>query len=282
MDYIKVTFRLEKPEDYTADLLVAYLGEVGFESFEETTQGVIGYCPINLFEESEMKQVIAELPGNAKIVYRVDTIADQNWNEEWEKNHFKPIEIKGMCCIHSTDVALDKEFEYDIVINPCQSFGTGSHETTRLIVGMLLEMNLEGKAVIDMGCGTGILSIMAALRGAKGVVAIDIDPWSQRNAMENIALNGLDNIEIHLGDASLLAQYTAQLLLANINRNILLNDMQAYAKSIAPEGILIVSGFYKEDLPMIEAKAAEFGLEMMETREENNWVAAQFKKQADK
>ena len=259
MDYIKVTFRLEKPEDYTADLLVAYLGEVGFESFEETTQGVIGYCPINLFEESEMKQVIAELPGNAKIVYRVDTIADQNWNEEWEKNYFKPIEIKGMCCIHSTDVALDKEFEYDIVINPCQSFGPGSHVTPRLIAGILLECTFEGKAVIDMGCGTGILSIMAALRGAKGVVAIDIDPWSQRNAMENIALNGLDNIEIHLGDASLLAQYTAQLLLANINRHILLNDMHAYAKSTAPDGLLIVSGFSKVALPLIQAKAADFG-----------------------
>ena len=205
---------------YTADLLAAYLGEAGFESFEETTQGLIGYCPENLFDVSSIEPIIDSIPGEAQVSYRTDVIADQNWNQVWEDNHFEPIVVGGHCCIHNAQYIPDKKYKYDIIINPRQAFGTGSHETTRLIIGMLMDMSLHGKEVIDMGCGTGVLAIMASKCGAKEVYAVDIDAWSQQNAIDNIKANGIDNIEVALGDSSQLEGHHCDLLLAKDRKSV--------------------------------------------------------------
>ncbi len=278
MNYIKVTFRIANAEEYTADLLASFLGEIGFESFEETTQGIIGYCPESLFDAAQIQPVLDELPGEAQITYRTDLIEDQNWNQVWEDNYFEPIVVGGHCCIHSAQRLPDKKYKYDIIINPRQAFGTGSHETTRMIVSLLMDMSLHGKTVIDMGCGTGVLAIMASLCGAKELFAVDIDPWSQQNAIDNIAANNIHNIQVALGDANLLADKKCDLLMANINRNILIQDMDKYYNAIEAGGKLMMSGFYSEDLPLIKAKAISLGMEQKEVMTNNDWVAVCYKK----
>ncbi|HRS68459.1 MAG TPA: 50S ribosomal protein L11 methyltransferase, partial [Paludibacteraceae bacterium] len=228
MDYQKVTFRLVDAEDFMADILVALLGNNGFESFEETTQGIIAYCPAPSFDETAMIENITSALPELKYAYRIETIADQNWNKTWEEHHFEPIEINNRCIIHSSRKPILKTVPYDIVINPQQAFGTGTHETTRMMLTYLLDNEIDNKSVLDMGCGTGVLAIMASLRGAKHIEAIDIDSWAQKNAEENIRLNARTNIHVHLGDATLLKNKLFDIILANINRNILLKDMSVY------------------------------------------------------
>jgi len=280
MDYKKVTFRLQDAEDFMTDLLIATLGDIGFESFEETTQGIIGYCPTSSFDEIVMKIAIEELIIKISYTYRIEHIADQNWNTAWEENSFEPIEIDNRCIIHSSQKTINKPFIYDIVINPKQAFGTGTHETTQMMLTFLIENNIEGKRVLDMGCGTGVLSIMASLRGAKSIEAIDIDHWSQQNTEENSHLNSRHNITAKLGDASLLSTQIFDLILANINRNILLNDMDKYVQTLSPNGKLVMSGFYKNDFPLIKEKAESLGLAQISYSENNEWSLGCFEKTA--
>lgn len=285
MDYKQVTFRIDADAaDFVGELLPAYLAEVGFDSFEETSQGIVAYCPADLFDVDTMKKAIMEMPciEAGKIAFRIADIADRNWNEVWEKTGFEPIEISDDCIIRPSGRQLSKQYRYDIIINPVQSFGTGYHETTRMILRMLLDMPmLDGETVLDMGCGTAVLSILATMRGARKITAIDIDPWSQRNATENIRINGLDNkIEVLLGDASALRSSDCRysLIMANINRNILLADMAAYVSCLDKGGCLIMSGFYSEDMDMIDRCARESGLSLEEKRTDNNWVAVRYRK----
>ena len=197
MDYVKVTFRTEDVEEWANDLLASMLGEVGFESFEETSRGIIGYCPAPAFDEAAMKQIVAELPiaDASMIAYRIETIADQNWNAVWEQDGYEPIEITSECIIHASNKEISQDYKYDIIINPVQSFGSGYHETTRMILTYLLEMDITDKAVLDMGCGTGVLGILACLRGAGSLVSIDIDEWSWRNAIVSSLLTISSNTE---------------------------------------------------------------------------------------
>ena len=278
MDYKKVIFGSQDAEDFMVDLLSATLGNCGFESFEESTQGVIGYCPAPLFDEIVMKTAIDELPLISRYSYRVEHIADQNWNELWEQNSFVPIEIDNRCVIHSSQKPASKAFQYDILINPKQAFGTGTHETTRMMLEFLLEHDLTDKNVLDMGCGTGVLSIMASLRGAKQIESIDIDRWAQENTEENCRLNARNNITVKLGDATLLADQQFDIILANINRNILLNDMEKYVHVLAPNGKLAMSGFYKADFQLIQQKAELLGLKLMSMNENNEWMFGCFTK----
>lgn len=278
MDYQKITFRLPNVEDYMSDLLVATLGEIGFDSFEETTQGLIGYCPAPIFSEKAMKEAINTMIISISYSYSITFIADQNWNETWEQNSFDPIEIDTRCVIHSSQKPVSKIFTYDIIINPKQAFGTGTHETTRMMLEFLLENDLKNKDVLDMGCGTGVLSIMASLRGANSIESIDIDNWSHENTLENIALNSLKNITVILGDASLLTHQQFHLILANINRNILLNDMVKYVQVLVPQGLLVMSGFYKNDYPLIQEKAERLGLKQVSYQENNEWMMGCFMK----
>lgn len=202
---------------------------------------------------------------------------DKDWNEEWEKNFFQPIIIGDRCVIHSTFHHDIPQADYDIVINPQMAFGTGHHETTSLIIGELLDNDLQGKSLLDMGCGTSILAILARMRGAAPCTAIDIDEWCVRNSLENIELNGVDRISVFQGDASALeGKGPFDVVIANINRNILLNDMKQYARCMRSGSELYMSGFYVDDIPVIQAEAERNGLRFVHHREKNRWAAVKF------
>lgn len=278
MKYVEVTFTIEPINEHYTDVLAAMAGEIGFESFIETENGIKAYIQTTLYDANVLKQMVDEFPlPNVKVIYSVAKAEDKDWNEEWETNVFQPIIIGDQLCIHSTTHSDTPKVKYDIVINPQMAFGTGSHETTRNILSELLSMDLTGKTVLDMGCGTSILGILAAMKGAKSVTGIDIDEWSVNNSRKNIALNHLYNITVELGNAALLkAERPFDLILANINRNILLNDMPQYVRCMQPGSYLIMSGFYQEDLPLIQEKAESLGLAFSHSREKNNWVIAVF------
>jgi ribosomal protein L11 methyltransferase len=204
---------------------------------------------------------------------------DKDWNEEWEKNFFQPIVIEDRCCIHSTFHHDTPPAEYEILINPQMAFGTGHHETTSSIIAELLDTDLLGKRVLDMGCGTSILAILASMRGAREVTAIDIDDWCVNNSRDNIALNNCTNITVELGDAhSLAGREPFDVVIANINRNILLADMPAYAAVMKAGSQLLMSGFYVEDIPAIRQMAESLGFRFEHHREKNRWAAVKFVK----
>ena len=279
MDYTKITFRFGEGGDFVADIVAAQLGEIGFDGFEETTQGIVGYCPAHLFDEAAMNRAIGELPYAIAYKYRIAPMEDKNWNETWEQNSFDPIDIDGRCTIFGTKNAPEIHCECPIKINPKQAFGSGHHQTTRLIIRQLLDFKLTNKTVLDMGCGTGVLGIVAAKRGAKKVVAIDIDPWSQRNAQENAALNGVsDHIEVRLGSAEQIGSDHFDLILANINRNILLDQMPTYKAALNAVGTLIISGFYEEDATILHKKAESLGLRLVAQQTDDNWTMCIFEK----
>ena len=227
------------------------LGRSGFESFVEQTDGITAYIQKDLYSETFLKEALADFPlPDTQIAYSYVEAEDKDWNEEWEKNFFQPIVIGDRCVIHSTFHNDVPQAEYDIVINPQMAFGTGHHETTSLIIGELLDSDLQGKSLLDMGCGTSILAILARMRGASPCTAIDIDEWCVRNSLENIALNGVDNIAVSQGDASSLkSKGPFDMVIANINRNILLADMKHYRARMNPGAELLMSGFYIDDIP---------------------------------
>ena len=252
----------------------------GFESFVEQTDGITAYIQKELYNESLLKEALADFPlPDTQIEYNFVEAEDKDWNEEWEKNFFQPIVIGDRCVIHSTFHNDVPQAEYDIVINPQMAFGTGHHETTSLIIGELLDSDLQGKALLDMGCGTSILAILARMRGASPCTAIDIDEWCVRNSLENIELNGVDNIAVSQGDASSLeSKGPFDMVIANINRNILLADMKHYIARMNPGAELLMSGFYIDDIPVIREEAERNGLHFVHHREKNRWAAVKFQK----
>ena len=272
MKYFEVTFSANPCNETITDILSALTAEAGFESFVECEGGMQAYIQQSLFDEEALKNIIADFPiPNTEITY---TITDKDWNEEWEKNFFQPIVIDNRCVIHSTFHKDYPKAEYDIVINPQMAFGTGHHETTSSILGELLDADLKGKSVLDMGCGTSILAILASMRGADPVTAIDIDDWCVNNSRDNIALNNINNITVELGDASLLeGRKPFDVIIANINRNILLNDMAAYTACMHKGSEIYMSGFYVQDIDAIRSKGESLGLKFVHYREKNNWAA---------
>jgi ribosomal protein L11 methyltransferase len=272
MNYLEVHFLIEPYEEYIADVLAQELGELGFESFVTNEESLAAYIPEIKFDENKVKELLADFPIEASIDYKYNQIESKNWNEEWEKHFFEPIVIGNECVIHSSFHQNVPKATYDIIIDPKMAFGTGHHETTSLVIGELLKMDLEGKKVLDMGCGTAVLAILASMRGAKYIVAIDIDTWCTENSLENLDVNKISNIEVKLGGAELLAGLHFDIVLANINRNILLADMEKYADCLSSGGELYMSGFYKEDIPLIEAEASSNKLKLIDFKEKNNWV----------
>lgn len=278
MKYIEVRFSFSSDEEYVKDLLSNELGDLGFESFSSDEKGMVGYVQASVFDESALKNALTDFFFDPNVRFEAKAAEDKDWNEEWEKNYFQPIVIGDECVVHGSfhkDVPTAK---YDIVINPKMAFGTGYHATTTLMMRALLRLDVKGKRLLDMGCGTAILAILAAKKGATDVVGIDIDEWAYENAKENIVMNGTPDIELRLGGAEALKTETFDVVLANINRNILLQDIRHYVERMWSGSLLFLSGFYESDIPVIEEETAKYGLRKLSYEMQNDWVAVQFEK----
>ena len=272
------------------EITAAIAGECGYETFLDTDNGVDGYVQVDFYDESAMREALAEFPmDDVTVTFDTEEVEDKDWNETWEQEEgFAPINIDDRLVIydvlHPSDNIPTPNTQHPtpitIGIEARNAFGTGTHETTRMIVGMLLDMDLKGKRVLDCGCGTGILAITALKCGAADAVAYDIDEWSADNARYNAEINGVaDRIEVFEGNAHVLSHISGvfDVVLANINRNILLNDMSAFKEVMAHGGTLILSGFYEEDVPLLEEKAESLGLSLKEKKEEGEWRMLVFK-----
>ncbi|TDS16775.1 [LSU ribosomal protein L11P]-lysine N-methyltransferase [Maribacter caenipelagi] len=271
--YIEYRFKV-KPKDPASDLLIAELGEAGFESFVEEDDDVLAYIQKTDWSEGMLENLPILDNSRYKFTYDYKEIAQENWNATWEQN-FQPIIVDDICMIRAPfHEAIN--VEYDIIIEPKMSFGTGHHETTHMMLQHILQLDVKGKTVLDMGSGTGVLAILAGMRGATTIDAIDIDNWCYLNAKENVERNGMGFISVYEGDVALLDGKKYDLIIANINRNILLADLPSYAKSLNTGGVLLLSGFYTEDLEMITQKCTELALKFEKNLERNNWVAAKY------
>lgn len=273
--YIGYRFIIE-PKEPGSEILIAELGEKAFESFTETESGIEAFVQKDLWDVTILDDIRILQSEEFSIDYTYEEIEQINWNEEWEKN-FDPIDVDGKCHVRAP-FHPKTNAEFDIVIEPKMSFGTGHHETTHMMIQHLLEMNVEGLKTLDMGCGTAILAILAEMKGAKPIDAIDIDNWCYLNSIENAERNNCKEIEVYEGDASLLKNKNYDLIIANINRNILLNDMQSYVDSLNKNGIILFSGFYEEDIPFIDKSCTEKGLTFIKKIKRNNWVSLKYHK----
>lgn len=273
------------------EITAAIAGECGYETFLDTDNGVDGYVQVDFYDEPAIREALAEFPmDDVTVTFETEEVEDKDWNETWEQEEgFAPINIDDRLVIYdvlhpeghdSGTEDVNAQSPIKIGIQARNAFGTGTHETTQMIVGMLLDMDLKGKRVLDCGCGTGILAITALKCGAVDAVAYDIDEWSADNARHNAEINGVaDRIEVFEGNAHVLSHISGvfDVVLANINRNILLNDMSAFKEVMAHGGTLILSGFYEEDVPLLEEKAESLGLSLKEKKEEGEWRMLVFK-----
>lgn len=276
MKYTAVHLRFDTHKDYLSDTLASHLGELDFDSFVETELGLDAYIPSSKFDPVLLKNHLTEFSFDEEISFTFDEPEDKNWNEEWEKYFFEPIVVGDLCVIHSSFHKTYPSCKYDITIDPKMSFGTGHHETTSLMLEEILTMHFSGKKVLDMGCGTSVLAILAEKCGSTNITAIDIDDWCTENSLENIQLNGAKHVKVLLGGVELLRDMKFDIILANINRNILLADMQQYTDALTERGELFISGFYTEDIPILEQKATELGLKTVHSKSKNNWALVKF------
>ena len=271
--YLGFHFKVE-PKELGSEILVAELGELHFESFIESDFGVVAYIQKQFWIENILEDLHILNSPEFVVSYTIEEINQVNWNEEWEKN-FEAIEVDGICHVRAP-FHPKTDAEYDIVIEPKMSFGTGHHETTHMMIQHLLETDIAGKKTLDMGCGTAILAILAEMKGAQPIDAIDIDNWCYLNSIENVERNNCSQITVYEGEAALLKDKQYDVIIANINRNILLNDMQSYVDCLNKNGILLLSGFYNEDIPFIDASCTEKGLTFVKKFERNNWVSLKY------
>lgn len=278
MDYFKIEIKITPFEEWLRDVLAAELGEVGYESFIETETGLEAFIPDEKFDETALTNLLHSFSESFSFQLKKELIKSRNWNEEWEKNYFKPLVVGGECLVRAPFHREYPQCKFEIVIEPNMAFGTGNHETTSMMLEAILKENLAGKKVLDMGCGTGILGILASMKGAAEITAIDIDEWSFKGTHENAALNNIKNLKVKKGDASLLGREMYDFIFANIHKNVLMNDLPTYAKCLNKNGKLFISGFYTEDIPDLKAKAESVGLNDAGFTTKNNWVAAFFVK----
>lgn len=287
MKYYVANFDIECADEVlqpARELLSAAACEAGFEAFEDTDNGIAGYVQRPLYDKEALDAAIADyMPEGTKVTYNIEEVPDQDWNQDWEDQGFEPIGVSDHLVIYDakhTDMSMfaGDDGVMRIFIEARNAFGTGTHQTTRMILRRLLEMDLTGKSVLDCGCGTGILGIVALRLGANRVLGYDIDEWSSENAKHNAALNGVDNLDVLLGDASVLdgVKEEFDVVIANINRNILLNDMTAFRSHLKTGGRLILSGFYETDVPMLEQAAQSNGLTIIDVVTDEEWACAMF------
>jgi ribosomal protein L11 methyltransferase len=278
-NYIEVSLTACEPVEENVEIISAYLGDFGFEGTAED-EAIKAYIAEGEKTMEEIKIIIDELIEKQLCFeqYSIDIIKPKNWNEEWEKNYFQPILIGNECLIKSSFHKTDIQAKYEIIIDPKMSFGTGHHETTSMMAEYLLEIDLKDKVVMDMGTGTGILGILASMIGCKSVIGIDNDSWCYENAQENIEKNNIPNFEMILGDAGMLKSYPNMfdVFIANINRHILLADIHHYVKTMKPGSVLLLSGFYLDDLADIRTECEKYGLAFQENKMKKNWVCARF------
>lgn len=284
MKYFVAKFKLACEADLlqtSRELLSAAACEAGFEAFEDTDDGLLGYVQRPLFDKPALDAAIADyLPDGVSVEYDVEEVPDQDWNQGWEEEGFEPIGVGDRLVVYDAKHTDRSAFAGDdgvtrIFIEARNAFGTGTHQTTRMILRRLLAMDLHGKKVLDCGCGTGILGIAASLFGAKQVLGYDIDEWSADNARHNATLNGVGNMSVLLGDATVLSSVGDRfdVVIANINRNILVADMGAFASHMAPGARLILSGFYESDVPVIEQAASQHGLHVVDVVADEEWAS---------
>lgn len=287
MKYYVANFDIECAEELlqpARELLSAAACEAGFEAFEDTDNGIAGYVQRPLYDKEALDAAIADyMPEGTRVTYNIEEVPDQDWNQGWEDQGFEPIGVSDHLVIYDakhTDMSMfaGDDGVMRIFIEARNAFGTGTHQTTRMILRRLLGMDLTGKSVLDCGCGTGILGIVALRLGANRVLGYDIDEWSSENAKHNAALNGVDNLDVLLGDASVLdgVKEEFDVVIANINRNILLNDMTAFRSHLKTGGRLILSGFYETDVPMLEQAAQSNGLTIIDVVTDEEWACAMF------
>lgn len=276
MNYKEFIFTVVSEEDYHRDLLINALGEIGFDTFEDTDLGFKAYIVSDELDQKLFNETLKSFEGDFTFSYEVNLIPQKNWNQLWESN-FEPLEI-GSCYVRATFHAPRPEFQYQVVIDPKMAFGTGHHETTSMVMELMLNEDLRNKRVLDMGCGTGILAILASLMGASEITAIDYDPVCFDSTVENAQLNNIHNIRALCGSKEVVPSETYDIILANINRNILLDQLQVYKEHLKPEGILFMSGFYESpDLEIITNAADNLGLSFVSKQKKKEWVAAKYK-----
>jgi len=278
MDYIELTVEVKSSNQDTNEIIIAQLAEYGFESFTENENGLNAYIKApNYTLELERKLKDLFFPDGTEISFHINRIKGENWNAKWESN-FEPIIVDNRCLVKASFHKSRPEIEYEIIIDPKMSFGTGHHQTTHLMIGAILNEDFTGKTVLDMGCGTGVLAILAEMRGAKAVTAIDNDDWAYKNSLENIKMNGCKRIEAICGDVNQIKGKLFDIILANINLNILLSDIKHYEKSLQPKGRLLLSGILKPDIEAIKQNAGVNGLTHITTVTRDEWVTMSFQK----
>jgi|SaaInl0LU_22_DNA_1037365.scaffolds.fasta_scaffold00949_10 ribosomal protein L11 methyltransferase len=275
--YLGYTFKA-KPKEPATEILIAELGYAGFESFVENEEGVVAYIQKEEWNSAILNDIFILQSQEFEITYSFEEIPQVNWNSEWEKN-FNPIVVDEKVSIRAP-FHENPNLEYDIVIEPKMSFGTGHHETTHMMVQHLLALDVKNKKTLDMGCGTGILAILAEMKGAKPIDAIDIDNWCFLNSLENIERNNCKHITAYEGEVSLLSGKKYEVIIANINRNILLNDMAVYASCLESEGVMLLSGFYEKDITLLDEEASSHGLKLKSTLERNGWFSLKYIKKS--
>lgn len=276
MEYTNVNCILQPDTEINREILVAELGNIGYESFTETDECVEAYITTTDFSEEALIHLFPVDFPYFQFSFTSETIPDQNWNEVWEKNYFQPLMIADRCLIRAPFHTDYPNAEYEILIEPSMAFGTGNHETTSLMISEILDQNLIGKTVLDIGCGTGILSILASKRGAENITGVDIDNWAIKSTTENAAYNNISNLEVIQGGAEAIPDKKFDFIYANIHRNILLNDLPQYYKALKKGGELIMSGFFTDNLELIKERATALGLQFSRFTENEKWVAAVF------
>jgi ribosomal protein L11 methyltransferase len=274
MNYIEVNFKIE-PVNPGAEILIAQLSLIGYESFEETDDGVIAYIQEPFFKLADIQELGLLSMDEFSVSYSQKLVPDENWNKVWESN-YDPVLIRDKVYIRAPFHNEMENIAFSILINPKMSFGTAHHETTSNMIELMLDEDMKGASVLDMGCGTGVLAILAEMMGADSVLAIDNDEWAYNNSLENIRNNRCRNINVLLGDASLLGNERFDFVIANINRNVLTENIMVYSKHLKKGGSMLLSGFYETDLGHIEAITQKAGLTMESKKEQNEWLAVKF------